>query len=206
MQEFIAYVMGMVLRFFATLIVLIAVAVPAAAEDFGKLEGEFVAKWLPDGRSMELLEPVSYTAPDGSRWEAPKGLITDGASIPSPLWSVIGSPFAGKYRSAAVVHDHYCETKSRPWRDVHKAFYTASRAAGVEATKAWIMYFAVYRFGPRWVKSRSGDSSVIVFKPRFVRSEFEEMKARIERGELDLKGIEKASDRSLRSLSRSIID
>lgn len=155
---------------------------------------------------MELLQPVSYTAPDGIRWDAPKGLITDGASIPGPLWSVIGGPFAGKYRSAAVIHDHYCETKSRPWKDVHKAFYTASRAAGVEATRAKIMYFGVYRFGPRWEKSRSGDPSVIVFKPRFVQSEFKDMKLRIEQGDLELKEIETSSDRSLRSLSRSIIE
>jgi len=36
---------------------------------------------------------------------APQGMITDGASIPRYFWRVIGSPFTGKYRRAAVFHD-----------------------------------------------------------------------------------------------------
>lgn len=180
--------------------------VPASAQGFGTIEGEFIAKWLDDGRSMELLQPVHYTGPDGSKWTAPKGAVTDGASIPSSLWSVVGSPFSGKYRTAAVIHDYYCETKSRPWKSVHKTFYTASRAAGVGATKANIMYFAVYRFGPRWQSTRSDDPSEIVFKPRIIKSEFDAMRAKIETGELGLSDIEAAADRSLKSASRSIIE
>ncbi len=200
------------MRFLVCLIVLLmtsalpATAQPVAVQSYGKIDGRFVFEWLPDGRHMRLLDPVSYTDPAGLRWDAPAGLVTDGASIPWPLWSVIGSPFAGEYRYAAVIHDHYCETRSRPWRDVHKAFHLASLAGGTQERKALIMYYAVYRFGPRWERPRTGDGSTIVFRPKLVRSEFEAMKARIENERIDIGEIERTADRSLRSLSRSIIE
>ena len=178
---------------------------PSAAQNYGTFRGNFAFEWQ-GSRFMKLLNAVSYTDPDGLLWEAPAGLLTDGASIPWPLWSVIGSPFAGEYRYAAVIHDQYCETRSRPWRDVHKTFYMASLAGGTPPAKAQVMYYAVYRFGPRWEKSRTGDGSTIVFKPKLVRAEFEAMKSRIEGGRIDIGEIERSADRSLRSLSRSIIE
>jgi hypothetical protein len=194
------------MRIIACLVALLATVQVGAAQNYGSFSGRFVAEWLPDGRHMKLQEAVSYVDPDGLEWQAPAGLVTDGASIPWPLWSVIGSPFAGEYRYAAVIHDHYCETKSRPWRDVHKTFHLASLAGGTPQSRALVMYYAVYRFGPRWEKSRTGDGSIIAFKPKMVRSEFEAMKARIESGQLDMGEIERTADRSLRSLSRAIIE
>lgn len=118
-------------------------------------------------------------------------------------------PFTGAYRQASVIHDYYCETRDRPWKDVHEAFYWASRAGGVGRTKANIMYFAVYRFGPRWEPVRADDPSEIVFKPRFVPEEFDAVRVRIERGDVDLgdlRGLAEAADRQLRSRSRSFIE
>jgi len=177
-----------------------------AAQSYGSFRGRFVGELLPDGRHMRLEEAVTYIDPAGLEWTAPAGLVTDGASIPWPLWSVIGGPFSGEYRYGAVIHDHYCEVRSRPWRAVHKAFHLASLAGGTEPTKALVMYYAVYRFGPRWEQSRSGDGSLILFKPKMVRGELEAMKARIEKGGVDIEEIERTADRSLRSLSRSIIE
>lgn len=36
---------------------------------------------------------------------APKGMATDGASIPRVFWRLIGSPWTGKYRRPAIFHD-----------------------------------------------------------------------------------------------------
>ena len=60
--------------------------------------------------------------------------------------------------------------------------------------------------GGKRLTLRTGDGSMIVFKPKMVRSEFEAMKARIERGQIDRTEMERTADRSLRSLSRSIIE
>ncbi len=118
--------------------------------DWGRFEGEVVASWDADGRLMTLREDFAYVDPAGRRWLAPAGTVVDGASIPRLFWTVIGSPFSGRYRNASVVHDIECDEMREPWQDVHRMFYEACRAGGVEEAQAKIMYYAVYHFGPRW--------------------------------------------------------
>jgi hypothetical protein len=119
---------------------------------WGHYEGDLTLKHLDDGR-MELLADFTYADGAGKRWRARKGDITDGASIPQFLWSFIGGPFVGPKLRAAVVHDRYCVAEHRDgetWKQVHLMFYEAMRCAGVESTKAKVMYGGVYLFGPRW--------------------------------------------------------
>lgn len=118
--------------------------------DWGRFEGDFDAWFLDDGRLCELLADYAYIQSNETRWLAPKGTKVDGASIPKVFWSLIGGPFEGKYRNASVIHDRYCDTHERPWRDTHRMFYEAMRCNGVAIAQAKIMYYAVYRFGPRW--------------------------------------------------------
>ncbi|MEP7008126.1 MAG: DUF1353 domain-containing protein [Sphingomonas bacterium] len=103
-----------------------------------------------DGRSAHLLAPLTYHDPDGIGWPVPIGARLDGASIPRLFWTLIGGPLDGKYRDASIVHDHYCITQSRTWRHTHSMFHEAMRCSGVSAALAGVMYYAVYRFGPRW--------------------------------------------------------
>lgn len=117
------------------------------------IQAEFVRG--SDGeRRMRLLRDVVYVAVDGKRWTAPKDFLTDGASIPRVFWSFVGGPFDGQYREAAVVHDYYCQTKTEAWQDVHRIFYYACRAAGVDELKAKILYAAVRYGGPKWNRGR----------------------------------------------------
>ena len=126
-------------------------ALEGVGEDWGAYSGlPPKVELLDDGRGAHLLAPIAYRRPDGSDWPVPTGAWLDGASIPRPFWSLIGGPFEGRYRNASIVHDHYCITKDRPWRDVHRMFYEAMRCSGVGPTRAKIMYYSVYRFGPRW--------------------------------------------------------
>lgn len=135
---------------FCLALIVLFFAATCFAQSFGSFVGKVVAEWLDDGRKMKLVEPFAYVDPNGSRWDAPKGWIVDGASIPRIAWSLIGGPFEGPYRNASVIHDVACEQKQRSWREVHRAFYTAMLAAQVDPIKAKIMYGAVYQFGPRW--------------------------------------------------------
>jgi hypothetical protein len=117
---------------------------------FGRFEGEVVAVWLEDGRLMQLTKDFAYLDPRGKRWLAPADAVIDGASIPQPFWSIIGGPFEGRFRNASVVHDAACDAMQEPWEAVHRMFYEACRCGGVGETQAKLMYWAVYRFGPRW--------------------------------------------------------
>ena len=116
-----------------------------------QFSGKVKVEWLDnDPRKMRLLETIIFTDKLGLEWEAPKGSVIDGASIPRFFWRVIGSPFVGYYRRPSVIHDVYCETMSRPAQDVHDMFFEAMIADGVEDDKAQRMYQAVNSFGPRW--------------------------------------------------------
>lgn len=120
------------------------------AADFGHYDGVPLTEWLPDGRRMRMRAPFVFIHPDGGRWNVPDGAVVDGASIPRAFWTLIGGPFEGRYRDASIVHDHHCDTKSRPWRATHRMFHQAMRCSGVDAVKARVMFAAVYRFGPKW--------------------------------------------------------
>ncbi len=120
------------------------------AADFGRFEGDVVARWSPDGREMELVEDFAFIDRHNRRWTAPQGSVVNGASIPRVFWSVMGGPFSGEFRAASVVHDVYCDQQSASWQDVHRMFYDACRCGGVGLVKAKTMYYAVYHFGPRW--------------------------------------------------------
>jgi hypothetical protein len=106
----------------------------------------------PDGRRFSLIHEFNYLDQNGRLWPSPQGLITDGASIPMPFWSVIGGPFEGLYREAAIVHDAGCCAQMAKWEDVHHMFYNAMRCSGVGWVKAKTMFFAVWAGGPRWTK------------------------------------------------------
>lgn len=92
----------------------------------------------------------------GRGWQAAKGLLTDGASIPPWAQKIVGEPFEESYIKAAVIHDHYCNRRVRSWRETHRVFYEGLLASGVSKSKAGIMYYAVLIGGPKWVKLIKG--------------------------------------------------
>lgn len=149
-------------------------AVPAAvpAAGWGRFEGQVIARWEDDGRSMTLVEPFAYVDPRETRWPAPVGAVVNGASIPRAFWSLIGGPFSGEFRDASVVHDVACESRDRPWRAVHRMFYEACRCGGVGAVTAKTMYYAVFHFGPRWrIEERTTIVAGTAQTERLVRDE-----------------------------------
>jgi hypothetical protein len=137
------------------------VFVAPLSADTGRFAGNVAVQWLdereadPSLMKMKLLEDFSFTGSEGKTWRAPKGAMIDGASLPGVFRAMIGPPFSGAQRKAAVIHDHYCRDKSEPWKSVHRMFYDAVRASGAEEIDAKIMYTAVYAAGPRWAQRDS---------------------------------------------------
>lgn len=165
-----------------------------------------LTEWLDDGRSMQLKRPFGYVAMNNREWNVPIDTIVDGASIPRVFWSLIGGPFEGSYRNASIVHDHFCDTRTQPWPDVHRMFHDAMLCSGVPGLKARIMYYAVYRFGPRWVNGPSIElasfegSKVVSTVPTDLPTEafdadsFIADSERIAQEDLDLPAIERLAD------------
>lgn len=70
----------------------------------------------------------------------------DGTSIPRALWTLVGSPFTGDYRRAAIVHDKACvdapgDHAARRLAD--KMFYHACREGGCSIREATVLYIGV---------------------------------------------------------------
>lgn len=139
--------------------------------------GQFVGelKLYPEGcqksesRKCRLDGLLTYKSSTGKHfvwqtdsWSSDKfeSGTTDGASIPSWAQEIIGNPYDPSYLKAAIVHDHYCykENRVRSWRETHRMFYDALIDLGIQKSKAKIMYFAVYAFGPKWIEIVPGEN------------------------------------------------
>lgn len=129
------------------------IVVTHAAASEPRFDGEVAVKWVesdgPD-REMMLLAPFSFVDESNVTWNVPRGAIVDGASIPKWLWTLVGSPYVGDYRRASVVHDYFCDVRTKPSDAVHLMFYEAAITGGVSVGGAKILYAGILIDGPRW--------------------------------------------------------
>lgn len=112
----------------------------------GRFSGNPKTEWLSENgedRDMRLLEAFWYTDPDGRRWEAPKGVVTNGATIPRTLWSSVGSPFTGRYRRAAIVHDIALRKPGMVRDEADSMFFLACKAGGCDPLECKLLYAGV---------------------------------------------------------------
>lgn len=115
------------------------------------------------GNLFQLTHRLRFVDSAGRPWIAEQGTLTDGASIPRWALSFIGPPLDPRYREAAIVHDAYCgdENEGGPsyeqgtWQSVHRMFYEACIANGTGRRTAKVMFFAVWRWGPKWDEEES---------------------------------------------------
>ncbi|TGE14967.1 DUF1353 domain-containing protein [Hymenobacter elongatus] len=121
---------------------------------FGTFSEDPQATWLTGpydatDRNMELLRDFWFKDPAGTTWRAPQGSVVNGASIPAPLWSTVGSPYTGAYRRASIVHDVACDLSMHaPNPQAARSaadymFYQACRAGGCSAAEAELLYVGV---------------------------------------------------------------
>jgi hypothetical protein len=74
--------------------------------DHAKLEG-------PINGFFALEHDLSFFDSTGKEWKAPKGTLSDGASIPPILLSLTLGEWSADYADAAVVHDAYCQKENK---------------------------------------------------------------------------------------------
>ena len=127
--------------------------------NYGQFSDNPQTEWVSDpgqDRDMVMLRDFSYTDPDGKVWDAPVSSKINGASIPMPLWSTVGSPYTGDYRNASIVHDVACQ-KAKTVVDrkaADKMFYFACLAGGCSIPQARMLYLGV-RVGA-WASLKTG--------------------------------------------------
>jgi hypothetical protein len=126
--------------------------------------GTPITEWIPNGkkpnRMMVLQADFSFKDANAKVWTARKHLQVDGASIPRPLWTVVGSPYTGPYRMASIVHDQMCvdhplDGPERKAADL--MFREACIEGGCTPDEAMRLYLGV-RIGSSWSSfSRFGE-------------------------------------------------
>jgi len=103
---------------------------------------------LPCGKKWvvrkEFYYDVGYKGSD-DRITIPAGFITDLATSPRILWSII-PPF-GRYLSPSILHDYLYFSKEVSRKKSDEIFYEAMLISGVKKWKAKIMYLTVRLFG-----------------------------------------------------------
>lgn len=104
-----------------------------------------------ESHTWELLEPLAFSAPGVGAIRVYPGARTDGASIPRPLWTLVGPPLRDtRVVAAAIIHDQlYCTAGlhgqlSR--RECDQIFHAALLAGGCPRHRA-ALYYAGVRTG-----------------------------------------------------------
>lgn len=131
--------------------------------------GEPITKW--DGyRNMVLEEDFYFIDGKGKKWEAPKGSLINGATIPRALWSTVGAPYSGPYRRASVIHDVAVGELTNPEatdeekKAADRMFYSACRYDGCSRRLAAVLYIGA-RMGS-WITSSSALRRVMLYEIR----------------------------------------
>lgn len=98
-------------------------------------------------REKKLIEDYCCVLPDESILVAHKGVTYDGASIPKAFWSVIGSPFTGRYQRAAFLHDMMYAAELYSRKKCDEIFLDIMKLHGCSWLKRNIIWCAVAAFG-----------------------------------------------------------
>ena len=97
---------------------------------------------------FELLEPFEYhvgSFPSEEVIRVPAGFVTDLASVPRFLWSIL--PPHGRYAKAAIVHDYLYDYAIGTRKRADDIFLEGMKVLGVPKWRRYVMYWAVRMFG-----------------------------------------------------------
>lgn len=117
----------------------------------------------PDGIRFKLIDPISYQTDinpesfgytieylrkdkNGLLWiDIPSGFVTDFASSPQFLWSIV--PSIGRHSRASIVHDfiYGYNKEGKPWAD--KVFFEAMTVDKTSTFVKYACYYAVRLMG-----------------------------------------------------------
>ncbi len=106
-----------------------------------------------EGRKVKLLEPLAFVSGNDEAFSVPTGFVSDLASVPQRLQSVIG--VWDDHAPAAVLHDWLYATNAVDRSKADALFFEAMTSLKLNPRKAWIMWCAVrlggagpYKTGP----------------------------------------------------------
>ncbi len=106
------------------------------------------SKKLPNGE-RELLVEFTYfigSEDSGEKIVVTKGFVSDGASIPRFLWSIVGHPW-GEYEQSAWLHDYICREKLYARKKCDQIMRDSMVVLKVKKWKRFMIYRGLRTFG-----------------------------------------------------------
>ena len=97
--------------------------------------------------TYQLVEDYKYVSDAGIEIIVPKYFISDGATIPRCLWSIIYSPFLPKIIGPAIVHDWNYFSNFVSFEEANEIFDEMLLKNGANPTKVKIIKLFVDIFG-----------------------------------------------------------
>lgn len=184
---------------------------PGEEKSSGFFPEEITLKEKSQSNLKELMDDqLVFVDSAGVEWIAPKGTLTDGASVPRLALWVTDGRFDPGFLKAAVIHDAYCQAdnkdrcpeqyQQRPWKQVHRMFYEACLAGGTSPSTARIMFAAVWLAGPRW---NDPERNLDGIPDEVILAEFEACKKWIEKKDPTVDEIEEWMDKREKKLLAS---
>jgi hypothetical protein len=129
---------------------------PSSSRNWGRMEGRIATWWhvsrKGEDRAMEVHPDtdLTFVRPSGERIRPRAGFVFDGQSIPIWAWLILGmSPYTGKSRQAAAIHDWLCHLRDRPYREAHYVMYEIMRSRGMH-WRGPIMFRILLLAGSKW--------------------------------------------------------
>ena len=121
------------------------------AEQSG-FEGKVVVERLDEGfvPSMRVVEDFGFRQAKGKVWKVRRGEVFDGKGMPPLLGDLLGSPFEGSFRNAAMVYESATQRRTENWDEAQRMFFEAAVAEGVAQRDAKVMYLLLAIQGSRW--------------------------------------------------------
>lgn len=114
-----------------------------------------IVEFLPDGKRVRIKKSFTYYTEE-YKITIPEGFVCDGASIPRAFWWLIGSPFTGRYRNAAFLHDYLYYTQMYSRKKADRIFLEAMKILRVFWLRRRAMWLAV-RIGGYWPWNKRRD-------------------------------------------------
>jgi len=105
---------------------------------------------------IELVKDWYFTI-DGKKYWIPQGYVCNGASIPRPFWSLVGSPFDPINAVGAWGHDYLYLTHLTNRKIADEVGFQLWRQAGCKLRKARTMWFCVRTFAGFAYKNNKKD-------------------------------------------------
>lgn len=126
----------------------------------GGFLGKVALEW-DDGDAFNrnrviLLADFGFEDSTGRQWLAKRGAVLDGRSFAPLFERLIGLPFHGEHRRAAILHDYFSQQLDQEWKEVRRMYYEALIAEGMDERQAKTDYAVAMATSERWEQVDSG--------------------------------------------------